>query len=284
MENIRLNNLKNRLKEKKYDSIWFSLDKGIMKKFNSKRNYRNLVNVTTDINSNSSTPVSIKLNFYNQNGGNLELQTNKTKVINYSIDEIKKSNYKLNFSKINNLCLLTNSNLLKKNSYNSQNINTMNTYPIADFNLKGGFIYHVFEGGSEESNKNTEVVSVNNGTYPGKSKLTEAGSGVFSNKNFKEGDILEVVPVLAIPIKDTKENILKDYVFMYDAENYGMALGYGSMYNHQNDPNVSYSYSDDKKFMQYSAIKDINSGDELFISYGLGWWVHRNITPKDIKQ
>ena len=68
---------------------------------------------------------------------------------------------------------------------------------------------------------NLDVTAVNNGVVPGKSNLEQAGTGVFSKKEFKKGDILEVVPVLSVPIKDVTNNILKDYVFQYDDNNYG---------------------------------------------------------------
>ena len=137
---------------------------------------------------------------------------------------------------------------------------------ISNINQKGG-------------NLNDIVEAVNNGVVPGKSNLTQAGTGVFSKKDFKQGEILEIVPVLSIPIKDVTENILKDYVFQYDDKSYGMVLGYGAVYNHQDIPNVSYEYSNKKDFMIYKATQDIKEGDELFVSYGIGWWNHRNLTP-----
>ena len=137
---------------------------------------------------------------------------------------------------------------------------------ISNINQKGG-------------NLNDIVEAVNNGVVPGKSNLEQAGTGVFSKKDFKQGEILEIVPVLSIPIKDVTENILKDYVFQYDDKSYGMVLGYGAVYNHQDVPNVAYEYSNKKDFMIYKATQDIKEGDELFVSYGFGWWNHRNLTP-----
>jgi len=283
MDDFKLKNLKNLIEDKNYKSLWFSLENGNLKKVKkSKINSElNLINVKTNI-IDTKTPVKIKVEFYNQIGGVLKKDLKKCKNLNYTNDDLVSSNYKLSFSKINNFCKLINNNLLKKSEYNINKIKSMNFVPISEFSLKGGNIYNIFEGGSEE--RDDILTSVNNGVQPGKSKLSGAGSGVFATRDFKVNDVIEIVPVLAIPIRHTTENILKDYVFMFDGENYGMALGYGSMYNHQNSPNVVYSYSKDKKFMKYTASKDIKKGDELFVSYGLGWWLHRNITPVDIMQ
>lgn len=289
----KLNQLDISLRNKNYNSLWFTLENENLKKTNKnnttflsrkKSNLKSkLVNIKTEIDSSSTNPVSIYVDFYEQNGGEIVKNEKKCKRLKYSQEEISNSGYKLNFSKIDNFCRLINKNLLEKNSYNISKIIKSDIIPISNFNLNGGFIYHVFEGGSDEK-ENSEITSINNGVYPGSSKLKDAGTGVFSNVNFNLGDLVERVPVLPIPIKDVSENILKDYVFMYDGENYGMALGYGAVYNHQNDPNISYNYTKDKKFMEYRAIKEVNKGDELFVSYGLGWWIHRNITPVDIEQ
>ena len=146
-------------------------------------------------------------------------------------------------------------------------------YKINYFNKKIG-INNFYQIGGE-----SKIKAENNGITVGRSNLENSGSGVFATKDFNKDDVLEVVPVLKIPIESVSNNILKDYVFMYDDNNYGVALGYGSIYNHQDDPNVIYSYSDDKEFMIYKTLKDIKSGDELFVSYGIGWWNHRNLKP-----
>lgn len=147
-------------------------------------------------------------------------------------------------------------------------------YSKKDSNNTKFYIHNLNQDGG-----NLSVTAVNNGVEPGKSNLEQAGTGVFSKKDFKKGDILEVVPVLSVPQKDVTNNILKDYVFQYDDNNYGMVLGYGAVYNHQDIPNVSYEYSNNKDFMIYKALNDIKEGEELFVSYGFGWWAHRNLTP-----
>jgi hypothetical protein len=113
--------------------------------------------------------------------------------------------------------------------------------------------------------------------YIKKSNIEVAGLGVFTNKDLNTDDIIEVAPVLRVQTKYLfqENNILNDYIFRdpYD-ENYKIvALGFGSMYNHSDSPNMKYFYQSNK--MIYQAIKPISTGEELYISYGLNWWNYR---------
>ena len=285
MENLinKLNKLELSIKKKNYESIWFSLDGGSLNRIKKPKTDNNIIIIKAIIDQKSDNPVNIYVNFYEQKGGKLKIISHKCKNINYSVDEIKKSNYKLDFGKIDKFCRLVDNNLLNSDSYNITSINSNNLVPISNFNQSGGNIINILNSVVEKEPE-IKFTAVNNGILPGKSKLEGAGSGVFATKDFLVGDIVEVAPILPIPIKDTADNILKDYVFMYDGSYYGMALAYGGMYNHQNDPNLNYTYTDDKKFMIYKANKNIKTGDELFVSYGLGWWLHRKLSPVDIEQ
>ena len=47
-----------------------------------------------------------------------------------------------------------------------------------------------------------------------------------------------------------------------------MVLGYGAVYNHD-DNNSVYYYSDkDKNIMVYKTLRAIKKGEEIFVSYG----------------
>jgi hypothetical protein len=69
----RLNILDTSIKKKNYDSLWFSLDGGFLEKINKKKTIKrtNIINVKTKIDSSSKTPVNIYVDFYNQQGGEL---------------------------------------------------------------------------------------------------------------------------------------------------------------------------------------------------------------------
>lgn len=129
--------------------------------------------------------------------------------------------------------------------------------------------------------KNNDTLKQNNpflrdGVFLKESKY--GGKGVFTNKPIKQGDTVEIAPYLLVPINDISEsNILKDYVFQCDDCNHLLVLGYGSMYNHQDDPNLRYQYNDDQTMFCYIANRDIECGDELCISYGDQYWSGREI-------
>jgi SET domain-containing protein len=114
--------------------------------------------------------------------------------------------------------------------------------------------------------------------YISKSKIEEAGNGVYSKINIPKGSIVEKACVSKIRSKGTKNSELHDYVFSnpYKTDEYLVAFGYGSMYNHSDDPNLHYYYDQDQNRIIYEAIKDIKIGDELYISYGTNWWTHRS--------
>ena len=107
-----------------------------------------------------------------------------------------------------------------------------------------------------------------------KSAIPNSGLGVYTDRDFNMDDIVEVAPIVRVQTNYLfqENNILNDYIFRdpYDNDYKIVALGFGSMYNHKDDPNMRYFYQDGK--MIYQAIKPIKAGDELFISYGVNWW------------
>lgn len=115
-----------------------------------------------------------------------------------------------------------------------------------------------------------------------KSFIDIAGLGVYTNRNFNINDIVEISPVLRVQSDFLFQdgNILNDYIFRdpYDNTHKLVALGFGSMYNHSDDPNLRYFYQNGR--MIYQAIKPIKKDDELYISYGTNWWHARNNKTK----
>ncbi len=95
------------------------------------------------------------------------------------------------------------------------------------------------------------------------------GKGVFAKENIKKGEIIEVAPIIILEFKelvDTKWNALFDYYFWMD-DFVVLALGYGSLYNHSENPNAKYSIDKKKREIKFTAIKDIKKGEELFFNY-----------------
>ena len=68
-----------------------------------------------------------------------------------------------------------------------------------------------------------------------------------------------------------KKNPLRDYVFTshLKKDHELVVFGNGSLFNHSNNPNVYYYHDQTKnRLLYYAASKDIEKGEELFISYG----------------
>ena len=71
---------------------------------------------------------------------------------------------------------------------------------------------------------------------------------------------------------------LKDIIFEInkDKGEWGLVLGYGSLYRHSNKPNVDYAYNKRQRHMFFLANKTIQMNEELTIDYGSEYWQERS--------
>ena len=115
--------------------------------------------------------------------------------------------------------------------------------------------------------------------YIKESNIKEAGRGVFTKIYIKKGVNVEKSCIVKIPNNITENTVLNDYVFTnpYNKKEYFVAFGYGSMYNHSDEPNLHYYYDPDENCIIYESLCDINADEELYISYGKKWWKNRKI-------
>ena len=104
----------------------------------------------------------------------------------------------------------------------------------------------------------------NTNVYVSSSKIH--GNGVFAKVSFNPTDLVERCPVL--PIKHTDAHYVTDYVFYIPGHPTikALALGYGSLYNHSDTPNLRFSVENNTVVMY--ATKKIAKDEELFINYG----------------
>ena len=100
------------------------------------------------------------------------------------------------------------------------------------------------------------------------------GLGVFAAKNMSKGDIIEICPIMLIK---TRVPELEDYLFLFDNNTHALALGYGSMYNHNNNPTAEWNLN--RNSLTITALQDIKKNSEIFISYGNDYWTSRNAIP-----
>lgn len=98
------------------------------------------------------------------------------------------------------------------------------------------------------------------------------GRGVFAQRNFKKGEVIETCPVIVLPPQEV-DNLelteLYNYYFAWEADSRAaaIALGYGSLYNHSYEPNAKYQKDFNNKLLKYICIKDINKDEEITINY-----------------
>ena len=100
------------------------------------------------------------------------------------------------------------------------------------------------------------------------------GLGVFARDFILCGDVIEDCPLLTLPImKGENSSLLINYRFNYpigkEVEEQVIALGYGSFYNHSNNPNAIWiNHPVLKRVFRFIAIKNIEPNEEIFVFYG----------------
>ena len=109
--------------------------------------------------------------------------------------------------------------------------------------------------------------------YIAKSKVKNAGRGVFAARNLKRGEVIERCPVLVLPRNDyllVKKTELRNYYFMWGKSTSAICFGYGSMYNHSYESNATYRKRIKEKIIDFIAIKSLKKGEEITVNYNYG--------------
>lgn len=100
----------------------------------------------------------------------------------------------------------------------------------------------------------------------------DKGRGVFTAFDISKDDVIEVCPVIIIPhaqLPIIHKTILHDYYFLWGSQmtDAAIALGYGSLYNHEVHANANFILDIENKTIDIVAIRDIVSGEEITINY-----------------
>ena len=106
------------------------------------------------------------------------------------------------------------------------------------------------------------------------------GYGVFAEKTFKKGDLIEECYIIVTKGGDKG---LEDFYFDVNGKD-GIFTGFGILYNHSEDPNADYNYNTKRKLATIKADRTIKKGEEIFISYGDEWFKDRNAKPKELSK
>jgi len=108
--------------------------------------------------------------------------------------------------------------------------------------------------------------------YVSRSGISKAGRGVFASRNIKKGGVIETCPIIKVPRGDVSnyaESVLVTYFFYFgkNKQRIAIALGFGSIYNHSINPNISYNIKPKAKIIEFVALKDIKKDVELTFDY-----------------
>ena len=108
--------------------------------------------------------------------------------------------------------------------------------------------------------------------YIKKSKIKNAGRGVFAGCDIKKGEVVEDCPIIELSEYDTEKisgSSLISYVFFFGKgkKKCAIALGYGSLYNYSDKPNLVYELNEKKRVITFTAIKNIKKDTELTFNY-----------------
>jgi SET domain-containing protein len=95
------------------------------------------------------------------------------------------------------------------------------------------------------------------------------GRGVFAMRRIEAGELIERCPVLRLPAAQRDalaRTLLEEYYFDWDGDA-GVALGYGSLYNHGDPPNAQYRKLLASGLLEVVALVAIEAGQEITFDY-----------------
>ena len=106
----------------------------------------------------------------------------------------------------------------------------------------------------------------------GISNTETMGRGVIAHQDMKSGSLVMACPTLILSKRDTEiiqKTELKYYTYALNPNRDIIAFGAASLLNHSDEPNLKYelAFEDNECYIKFYAIRDISSGEQLFIDY-----------------
>ncbi len=102
---------------------------------------------------------------------------------------------------------------------------------------------------------------------------TAKGRGAYAARAHVEGELVEACPVVlfsgtfgSVP-EEVRKLLFNWGVLANVPATHCLALGYGSMYNHENPANMRYRADVKSNTLQFIAIRNIALGEELTVNY-----------------
>ena len=106
------------------------------------------------------------------------------------------------------------------------------------------------------------------------------GIGVYATVDIAKDDLIERCPMVQLDFRSRYHSDPQLSRYLYNDQGckcdqcaiHGhhmfMVLGYGMIYNHQNEPSAQWKFDFPKLIGDVMALKDIAAGEEIFVSYG----------------
>jgi hypothetical protein len=106
------------------------------------------------------------------------------------------------------------------------------------------------------------------------------GRGVFATQDISEGELVERCPTIPLGFRSRYHSDPQIYRYLYSQPTcpcnectthgfiFHMILGYGMIYNHQDDANTTWKFDYKNLIADVIANRDIKAGQEIFVDYG----------------
>jgi hypothetical protein len=91
------------------------------------------------------------------------------------------------------------------------------------------------------------------------------GRGIITSSHIKKGSLVELSPIIET---GKYVNVLENYLYEFGKNNYCVAFGFGSLFNHSVNPNMWFSALIKKRQIAFYARRNILPKEELTIDYG----------------
>ncbi|KAI0357389.1 hypothetical protein OH77DRAFT_1422243 [Trametes cingulata] len=102
------------------------------------------------------------------------------------------------------------------------------------------------------------------------------GRGVYASREIPPQTLIEVSPVLLFSAEEYeahgRHTVLDHYTFKWRDGRMALALGLGSLFNHSQRPNVSYTIDSTTESIRYVTTRRVMPDEELCIFYGHTLW------------
>ena len=95
--------------------------------------------------------------------------------------------------------------------------------------------------------------------------------GIIATEEISAGQLVERCPAIVYQSNEhADQTVFSKYVFEWDATHEALALGYGSLMNHAEAPNVEVDFDTKRREIIFTAKREIHAGEELTIHYNDG--------------